>query len=193
MTTGYLIAEPLWVAAGWTTFHFLWIGAAIGLIALFRAASTWNGSTGGAVRIRPVLTADHGGGARCAIVHPGVRSVTRGKSIEPVPARDSHRPARADMRPARRLPADIGVGREPAAGDRTSSHVAPGSPLVSWKSDRDSRRHVAPLALARRIATDLRATGQRADRGRTVPEAEPADRVRRDRAALSELWRERST
>jgi beta-lactamase regulating signal transducer with metallopeptidase domain len=35
MTTGYLIAEPLWVAAGWTIFHFLWIGAGIGLIALF--------------------------------------------------------------------------------------------------------------------------------------------------------------
>ena len=26
-------AAPLWIAAGWTIFHFLWIGAAIGLIA----------------------------------------------------------------------------------------------------------------------------------------------------------------
>ncbi len=35
MTTGYLMSEPLWIAVGWTIFHFLWIGAAIGLIALF--------------------------------------------------------------------------------------------------------------------------------------------------------------
>jgi beta-lactamase regulating signal transducer with metallopeptidase domain len=34
MTTGPMMSSPFWLAAGWTMFHFAWIGAAIGLIAL---------------------------------------------------------------------------------------------------------------------------------------------------------------
>ena len=131
MTTGYLIAAPLWIAAGWTMFHFLWIGAAIGLIALggrrlLRAARpearyAFALSSLLAMAAMPVATF-------VWVFGPSPRE----KSIESIP-HAFRAGTKNDLGPARNLPGES--ARIVSSAETTGSQtVAPGPVVWNWKS-----------------------------------------------------------